>query len=253
MKITAVHNFAEVLRRLDRVAKTQLPFATMLALNATAWQVKLATEREMPRYLDRPTPWTLRSVRYTKARKDRLQAEIWFDPWGNKRAVTAEKFLGPQIFGGTRSAKGFERKLRQAGILPEGMFVVPGAGAPLDRYGNVPGSFLVKILSQLGAAEGVAGFLANQTPTSKRRRIARNRRRVDYFVGGQGRAAHLPPGIYSRTYFGFGTAIRPVLMFVGRATYRQRFPFFEIGRAVAAREFPREFDAALSRALATAR
>lgn len=251
MKIDVRHNFQDVLRKLTDIQNRQVPFATMLALNETAFQIKREVEREMPKRLDRPTPWTLRSVRYTKAKKDRLFAEVWFDPWGNKRAITAERWLGPHIFGAARGAKGFERRLRNAGILGSDEFVVPGAEAPIDRYGNVPGSFIVKLLSRLQAAEQVSGYSANETASSRKRRKSRNTRQVEYFVARPG--SHLAPGIWSRTYFGFGTAVKPIFLFVKQPRYRKRFPFFEIGQRVRAVEFPRRFDAAMQRALATAR
>jgi len=49
----------------------------------------------------------------------------------------AAQYLLPFIQQTPRSNKALENRLRAAGLLPPGMFVIPGKGAKLDRYGNL--------------------------------------------------------------------------------------------------------------------
>jgi hypothetical protein len=64
----------------------------------------------------------------------------------------------------------------------------------------------------------------------------------------------LHAGIYQRFGFAFGSAIKPVLIFVPGVTYTWgRFKFFELGEKLAAARFPSNFQRAFITAQATAR
>ena len=66
-------------------------------------------------------------------------------------SVPAWRYLGPQVAGGTRLTKSGERQLIEAGIMRSNEVIVPGQGIKRDAYGNVPGSIMNRILSDLGA------------------------------------------------------------------------------------------------------
>jgi hypothetical protein len=173
-------------------------------------------------------------------------AKIWIKDDAGK-GTPAAKYLLPEIAGGARNMKRFERRLQLMGILPPGMFAVPGDGAKLDGYGNIPASTIEQILSALGAAEIYSGYTANRTPTSRKRK---GRRIAEYFVGSPGGA---PLGIYQRFGFAHGSAVKPVLIFVRQPVYRPRYDFQEIAAKVVRDQFPRQFSEAYQRAVATAR
>ncbi len=44
--------------------------------------------------------------------------------------------------------------MRQAGVLPGGMFWVPGSAAKMDRYGNISTGQIVQIVSALKGIPG---------------------------------------------------------------------------------------------------
>jgi hypothetical protein len=79
--------------------------------------------------------------------------------------IVPERYLAAEIEGGQRREKASERALERMGILKPGMDVVPGADAPLDAYGNIPGSVMVRILSRLKAFSG-QGYRINATAKS---------------------------------------------------------------------------------------
>lgn len=66
----------EVQRRLESLAREQIPYATMLAINETAFAVRGAVQDEMKRVFDRPKPWTINQVRVRKATKTKLVAVV---------------------------------------------------------------------------------------------------------------------------------------------------------------------------------
>lgn len=221
------------IRSLNEVQKRHVPFATALALTRTAQKVKEAEIAEMRRVFDRPTPFTLRSLFLKRATKQQQVAIV-----GIKDYPRHTGYFKPQVYGGTREPKAFEQLLRRAGILRPGRFAVPGAGARLDRYGNMRGGQITQILSALHASRDPAANRSNSP------RSGRKARRAAYFVGGQ------PRGVWQRLG---GRRVVPVLVFIASPRYGPRFRFYEVGKRVVAHEFSGQFARALAHALATAR
>lgn len=224
-------DLAKAQAMLANLRRGQIPFATAYALTQCAKAAQREVEREMPRVFDRPTPYTMRAIWTKSATKSRLWSEVKVkdEALGGNPAV---RWLMPQIEGGPRSAKGFERLLQRAGVLPSGWFAVPTSYVQKDAYGNVPASVIRKILSQLQASRDP---LTRESAVQKRKRNSRALRAKSrpsrYFVAypGQARTAQMAPGIYERVAFGFGSAIRPVFVYVsGAPRYRRRLKFYDI-------------------------
>ncbi|MGQ7957672.1 hypothetical protein ACUTAF_08145 [Pseudomonas sp. SP16.1] len=251
----------ERLQTLDRLEREQLPFAAALALTRTAQEVQKGIRSEMETVFDRPTRATLNSLFIQPATKEKMEARVWIKDgrqvnakgnlvgqegqWGKGRA--ASTWLTPQVYGGGRNDKGFEKMLRRKGVLGPGQYVVPGDKLPLDQHGNIGRGQLNKILSgaQLFTEEG---YKANVTDS--RRSTRKGNRR--YFLIKKGSR---PIGIAERLGYGKGSRnnIRIVLAFVGGPAYRQRLDFFGVAEKVAEDQLPIQFELALARALGTRR
>jgi hypothetical protein len=245
------HNFSAVQRAMDAIGK-QARFATAGALTRTAQTAKREIERDMARVFDRPTAYTLNALRIRSATASRLEAMVWVKDDAGK-GTPATKYLTPQIFGGSRGVKRFERALTRIGILPDGMKTVPGEAAPIDAYGNMQRGEIVRILAYFQAF-GQQGYSANM-PQARRDKLARGTRKrygFEYFVVRQG-ARNLRPGIWKRVQTGFGKSIKPIVIFVREPAYRKRLPFFETAQRVIDRDFGKEFDTAMASAMRTAR
>lgn len=260
----------DALRSRVRNLPKQLRFAGARALNDVGFIARKAIVEEMGRVFDRPTPFVLSSVRVVRATPDRLGVSIFPDSPGGK-AIDPTDVLRAEVLGGERKLKRSERAFQRIGVLPRGMVMVPGAAAPRDAYGNVPGSFMVRLLSYFEAF-GEQGYKANMNDAG-RQRLARGRnsrkgqavRGVEYFVSRgrgefsgrgswkNGQQQHLPRGIWERTKFGFGQSVRPVFLFVDAPRYTQRLRMGEIIAEVTQRELPQRFQQQLKAALATAR
>lgn len=250
MKFDVRGDVKQITEHLNSLSKRHVPFALAASLTKTAQFTSGKLRDEMKRSFDRPTPFTLNSLYVSPATKQNLSASVKIKDEALK-GNAAIKFLGPEIYGGSRSMKASEHLLNRAGVLPAGWSMVPASGAQLDGYGNLPRGVIQRILSQLSASRD---SLQNATPASKRR----SRKRVggQYFaaIPGRARTAHLKPGIYERFGFAVGSAIRPVLMFIPRMPrYRQRYKFFEIADQVARMRWPTEFAIAMRKALETAK
>lgn len=233
------------------VQKNQLPFAVALALTKTAQHTQYKLRQEMKRVFDRPKPYTLNSTFVRPATKRSLVAEVKIkdDPF----PLPPVKWIKNQVYGGDRRFKAFEKLMIEKGVMPPGTVSVPAKSARLDAYGNLSPGQLMRILSDLSAQRDP---LNNATREGKAKRArSRRKRNAVYFstYPVTPRVGHLKPGVYERVNLGFGSAIRPVMLFVGRAGYAKRFRFYELGEQIARARFPWEFEQALRQAVKTAR
>lgn len=247
MRISVQSNTAAIRAWLQGVQARQIPYATKLALDKTATQVRQTLREEMVRAFNKPTNFTLNSLYIEYAKKDNLTARVWLKDLGFR-----QHYLIPQIEGGARPLKRFEKRLVQIGAMMPGERAVPGQGATIDAFGNMSRGQIVQILSQLGSA----GFSGDYSVATNSRRSRAKRAKVAYFVASRTRerTRHLHPGIYSRRSFGaWGTAIKPVIMFVNGATYRKRFDFYGIGNRVVKSNWAENYRQALAQAMSTAR
>lgn len=215
---------------LEGVLAKDMPFLCAYALTKTMQAVQLAEQSVMGQVFDRPTAYTLNSLAVIPATKSNLTAQLYVREHGG---TPAWKFLNPEIEGGSRRKKSFERRMERAGILGSDEFVVPGKGMQLDANGNMPGGIIERILSQIGAAELYAGYDANMTKRSRKGAIRRSGGR--YFVAGGGstdtvpvRRHKLARGIYFRA--DHGRTIIPVMIFVQRPRYTARYPYYGTAR-----------------------
>ena len=183
--------------------------------------------------------------------EDKQESSVDFDKWGNKTNVTVEKVLAANIYAGTRKHKRHEIALNRAGILPDGMGIVPGDAAKLDQYGNMTGGQIVQIVAWFKAF-GEQGYKANINDKG-RARIGRDKksgqRGFAYFALQQKRGKLLP-GVYQRFQTAFGSAIKPVMIFVRMPSYRKRFDFYGVADRAARKEFARAFPMYLDKLLA---
>lgn len=237
-------NLAEKVERLDELGRSQLPYATALALTRTIKDVQAAEIVEMRSKFDRPTQYTLQGTFIRPATKSRLQAEVWLKDEASGGGTPAAKYLEPEVEGGSRRHKHFELALIRAGLMPSDLFAVPGAKCPLDAYGNIPGPFIEQLLSAIGAADTISGHTSNRTARSR----ARAPSRAEYFVGRPGRGT-APLGIWQRQ----GNHALPVIMFVRAPSYKPREDFFGVAERTTEAVFGQNFDAAMAQAIATAR
>ncbi|RVD65258.1 hypothetical protein [Mesorhizobium sp. M7A.F.Ca.ET.027.03.2.1] len=222
---------------LDRFAG-QVPFATAKALTATANEVRADHRDLLPLLFDRPTPYTLNSLQVTPATKQHLNAIVGFRDSPRSR----QHYLMPQVEGGSRPHKGFEKWLIGNGVMSSSEYAVPASGLRLNAYGNVSPGVITQILSQLAASPD-----AMQWETSRSRKRAGSTR-SRYFIPKPGGA--LRRGIWRRSGKG---KIEPLFLFVSSVGYSVKYNFFDLSQRIAERSFPRQFEAALAQAVRTAR
>lgn len=260
-----IRGMPEIQAMLRNLAEDQMPYAISTALNNTAFKTLQAQKKEIASVFDRPTPFVQKSMWIEKATKENLTATVEANRQTNKvnGDTVWNRILTPHVMGagtGSRRWRAAEHRLNKAGILPQGWFAVPGKDEELDQYGNLPGGRWMQILSWLNAATpGSQGALQNRNEKTSKRKNKLERAGQSMFAvipGRPGRNRGLKPGVWLYTKDSSGSVfntIRPVLIFVNRATYRPRLDWYGVGKKVAEKELPIEMAKAIRRAIQTAR
>jgi len=181
--------------------------ACATALNMTAKEdIKPRIQAEMKKVFDNPTRYTLNSLWIKYARVNDLVAVVWF----KEPDRMGQHYLVPQVYGGARKLKGFERALGEKEF-------VPGSGARLDAYGNISSGQIRQLLSVLGKAEHVSGYSANITERSRKK----NTKERDYVLITQ-QHGRLFPGVYKRVQTAKGFGAKTKKTFADRSKTYQR-------------------------------
>ena len=198
--------------------KNQLPYATSVAINNVAFNMRKDLGQQTTKSFVNPTKYTQSAFRYTKSTKTNLVAEVFADP--------TRRFFPTQIQGGDRRAKPYEGFLRGLGngAIPSSGRLVP-TSLVLNAAGN--------------PKKNIFGTIANKLSTTDQGGV---------FVGtpkGGGRG----PGVYRRSR----GQLFAYFVHVDRVSYQPRFPMEKVGMATAKRLFPSELNKALERAINSAR
>lgn len=240
------HRFDEVGAQVRQVP-TIAEVALRSAINATVKGGRVAVYAAMRRGFDRPTPYTLNSLRLEEAKEGQqapraaVMVKGRLDAIGG--AVPAESYLFAQILGGTRRVKRFESALVKRGILPRGWYAVPGRNARMDGYGNMSAGQIVQIMSWLqlhrpGRGERLKGLRNNTSSKAlkKARQGSARRFGTELVVSSPLQAYRrggLPYGIYSRQSStrttrtaGPAAPLLPLVIFVKSVRYAPKLDFY---------------------------
>lgn len=238
-------------QKLTKLERQVLPAVRARSLSFVAQDARGTVQKVMELSLDRPIPYTRRAVRFESATVEDPVAAVYISSDPNK-GIPPSTYLREHVTSGTRGQKPSERLLQRAGLLGRNEGWSPARAMRLDRYGNVPPSRLVQILSQLKAFSEV-GASMNVTAASR----ARNKGRTQYFVPKPG--SRLYRGVYERHgprpkikkgprkgQPGVPRRIRPVLLFTPLPSYQQRFDFAGAVRQDVRRRLPNAWRRAMA-------
>ena len=212
--------------RFTKNYRKQLPFASSVAINNTAFDIRTALNKGTLGAFNKPTKFTQKAFIVTKSKKTNLVAHTFaVDKAGKDRA----RYLRFGVEGGQRPPKGFERYfagLPNDGTIPANSFFMPTSLVKTDASGNITRATLKRITSGINANARGGFFIGTPANSSK------------------------PPGVYRRsreqlqTYF-VATTNKP--------NYTGLFNIDAIAGKVVQRRFNAHFDKAMSKAIATAK
>lgn len=230
IKVTG--DFNRLAQRLRAMGSQHVQQATSDALNSVAFNIRdKSGPAEMRRVFNQPTPWALRSIFAQKATPRTLRASVGLGrDFYSKSRLTPEELLGHQISGGGRRAKGVEAYLRQRGLISAGEFVTPGAGARLDRYGNMSRGQTMQMISQLKIS------IDPYQNKSKSKRSKAHQRKAGHIFWSRG--GHLPRGAWISPE---RDRVMPLLVVIKAPQYKARFDLKRVVEQTLASRFDKQF------------
>ena len=241
--ISVKTQFETVTKRLTFAARQQIPFATAQALNAIARDVRDANKRAMPKIFDRPTPFTMNSIRIIPATKVK--------PWASVFIMDrAAEYLEPYERGGLHKLPGKGKTwlnpkdyslLNQYGNFAKGK-LRSLQGIRTSNLGAASSNSLVRLLGRILGGLGVKV----QTRTKKGQQV---------FIGTIKTKKGPVGGVWRRTDKGgkSGRGLKLLIRFGDPIPVRQRLNFAERSKQVATRMSYMRFIQAINKAVATAR
>ena len=243
-----------LINRLDALKLVQVPFATSLALNAIAKDVRDAEKEEMKKVFNNPVPFTLNSVKIKKySTKKDLEARLEISDDGAKGNAPAD-YLLPVIKGGNAYATRFQKSLRAKGVLRAGQFAIPTQSDFLktNKYGNVRPSMYSDILSDQQAYRSAR----SSNDLSVKQIIKAGRRSKYRMISTQlsesMKYGGLQPGIYFNTPKAFENNEALLFSISNRPpVVPLKFKFQEVGKVAANKNLSKRFEQALDKAIAT--
>jgi hypothetical protein len=220
--ISIASNIKQIQKSLSDLAYKQMPFATATALTSLAKLVKEEEVKNMAATFKNPSPFTLRSVRSTAARKGSLTATVYvadkaaeyLDPYeaGGLHKINSKAQLNPKDVG-----------LNQYGQLPR------GAIAKLKGRSDI---FIGPVKTKRGVVNGVwQREAATAAVTSSRTGKTRISKR------GVNQSGHL----------------RLLVRFTDAQPVTQRLGYQLLGRRVVDANVNKEMGRAIAKAIATSK
>ena len=216
-------------------SERRLRASVATALTRTAADARKAWQAEMRTKLDRPTPYTINSVRTEKATAESLVAVVAIKDQGE--GVLPAEYLRTQQVGGDRNLRKFERALVSAKAMPPGYKVVPSRYALLDAYGNISRAQIVSVLRSIGGNVLSPGY-QRVISKSASKRAGKSK---PYLAVWPEAKSGLAPGVYQSK----GRELQQVFAYVRSVTYRQRIDLYQTARDIVGQQLQAQFDRAM--------
>jgi len=224
LDINVKADIRDATKYLDAIGRKHIPFATALALTGVAVNARDDVKKNLGEYIDRPTPFTRQGFLFKKATKQNLTAHIY------AKDIQAG-YLDLLIYGGVR------RRKKGSPVI------VPKDAIGINNYGNIPRGRIKKLIRQgsvfVANIKGVYGVWQRGTNDNG-------------IFTPQEKAGRKKKG--EKQKFSKSDAIRLLAVFEKKAKYKKgTLPLKEIIEKITRRDFRKEFDKALIRALRTAK
>lgn len=250
MRVDVSLDDTEAQALLQALGPRSMGFALANATNNLAFRIRDEWKQQATRVFDRPTALTRNAALVRKAGSGASTGATG-QVFRNSGGATAEiflrdeafkgtppvKYLLAQVQGGARRHKRFERALIAQGVMPSGMFAMPGGAAKLDAAGNMSAGQIVQILSELDANPDAR----SNTPRDRKGRALKKTGWAGTKSGGlmvlREARNGLRPGIYQRFRKKAAkglwlSTIEPLVIFTRRPSYRARYTVFDTAEKV---------------------
>lgn len=248
IRMNVTSNIEPAIKTLKEFSDRRIRAVIATAITRTANEVKQDWVRQMQTSLDRPTPYTLRSIRVKRADANTMTAVVDLKDSGRAGETQPSEYMAVQEKGGDRNLRKFERALVSGGNMPRQHKIVPAYGAKLDAYGNISRGQIVQVLVQLGKNLS-AGYqrVISKSDAKRLKAAQRSKRRYVAILKATPDNGMKQPGIYEVLRAKTGIeSLQPVFWFVQTAKYARRTHLVEYGATYAKARIVQEVDRAIA-------
>lgn len=164
---------------LGRLTEQNIRFVVAKAMTEAGKTAQQQLKADMPRYIDRPNPWTMGSTYVRFAKASDLTVEVGIRAQDNQGRTGAAKYLMPLITGGAPRFKGADLSASRVAGTRGVLIPSPGGPVRLNQYGNVSLSNYAKVLSA-ARTPGSGVYIAPVRPGSSVKAVFQRKER---FIG----------------------------------------------------------------------
>jgi hypothetical protein len=152
LRIDITDTIKPAIAKLGQLTDVQLRYVVASAMTEAGKAAQESLKQSMPRYIDRPNPWTMGSTFVQFAKASDLTVTVGIRDQDRRGRTGAGKYLAPLITGGPPRPKGAD--LSASALAGTRGVLVPARGAVrLNQYGNVSLSNYAKILGSARAKD----------------------------------------------------------------------------------------------------
>lgn len=164
-RISVTNDIQQVVSKLGKLTEQNIRFVVASAMTQAGKAAQQDLKQAMPRFIDRPNPWTLGSTFVQYAKASDLTVEVGIRTTDARGRTPAGRYLMPLIKGTPPVTKGAD--LSASKIAGTRGALIPSQGSPirLNQYGNVSLSNYAKVLSA-ARAPGSGYYVAPVRPGS---------------------------------------------------------------------------------------
>lgn len=234
MKISLESNIKKAVEAMDGLEKRDIPYIERTATNNLAFDAMESVRGEITGKLKIRGKKVPNSIRVKKASKTKSYAELYVDEWSWQHKVLAHHF-----YGGDRERKGMEKAMAYLGLMKKSEILTPSPGVKIRSH------TYVEMMSQL-KLNVKAGYSANETKASRKRRETLRGKGVRYFVITGRSSSPMAPGVYAKIPGRDSPAC--MLRISERPTYKKRFDLRKTVGKVYKRRASKHVSDALARA-----
>lgn len=147
LRIDITDSIQPAIAKLGKLTEQNVRYVVARAMTNAGKATQQQLRQALPRYIDRPNPWTMGSTYVQFAKADNLVVEVGIRSTDSRGRTAAGKYLQPLIKGGAPRPKGAD--LSASKIAGTRGVLVPSPGGPvrLNQYGNVSLSNYAKVLA----------------------------------------------------------------------------------------------------------
>lgn len=147
LRIDITDSIQPAIAKLGKLTEQNIRFVVARAMTEAGKVAQQDLKQSMPRYIDRPNPWTMGSTYVQFAKASDLTLTVGIRDQDRSGRTGAAKYLMPLIQGGPPRPKGAD--LSASKIAGTRGVLIPAKDGPvrLNQYGNVSLSNYAKVLS----------------------------------------------------------------------------------------------------------